>query len=455
MKASIYKTCESIGCKLEFIGSLDFEKRNTDVVEEYDKSSDIEQRLINIHPDVEYHTFYGFGGAFTETAAISWSKLPKEKRKEFITAYFDPEKGIGYTAGRLHINSCDFSAEGYTYVKEWDMTLDSFNISHDTRAIIPMIKAAGEVAELWLFASPWSPPVYMKNTDKIQGGHLKREFYPLWADYIRRYILAYREQGIKISAVTVQNEPRHHQQWESCLYTPSEESDYIGYLSDALKGLDVKIICYDHCRERLVERAGAIFGGKNGTFCDGIANHWYSGDHFGEIRAVSQLWGDKLQIASESCCFDKQKGIKTENIWHFAEKYAHDISGAISAGINYYCDWNLTTDENNGPTHFRERRNIVEVPIYCDTAAGELVYQPSYYYIGHYSKFIRPGAKCVANSCYTDRLEVCTFKNTDGSLVCVVLNRTEDDLSFILRIGDDILKLKAESHSVQSIIIKY
>ena len=453
MKASIYKTCESIGCKLEFIGSLDFEKRNTDVVEGYDKSGDVEQRLINIHPEIEYHTFYGFGGAFTETSAISWSRLPKDKRDELITAYFDPEKGIGYTVGRLHINSCDFSADCYIYVKEGDMTLDSFDISHDTKAIIPMVKAAGEVCGLWLFASPWSPPVYMKSGDKIQGGHLKPEFYPLWAEYIKRYIIAYKEQGVKISAVTVQNEPRHHQQWESCLYTPYEESEYIAYLAEALKDLDVKIICYDHCRERLVERAGAIFGGKNGTLCDGIANHWYSGDHFGEIRAVREKWGDKLQIASEGCCFDKQAGIKTENIWRFGEKYAHDISGAISAGINYYCDWNLTTDENNGPTHFREGRNIVEVPIYCDTASGRLVYQPSYYYIGHYSKFIRPGAKCIANSSYTDRLEVCTFKNADGSVVCVVLNRTNDDQPFILRMGDNILSLKAEAHSVQSIII--
>ncbi|MGN0494490.1 MAG: hypothetical protein ACI4F7_12645, partial [Acutalibacteraceae bacterium] len=118
MKAAVYKTCKALGCRLECMGKYELERRNTDVVEEYDKSSDIEQRLINIHPDIEYHTFYGFGGAFTETSAVSWSRLSEKKRDELITVYFDPEKGIGYTAGRLHINSCDFSADSYTYVKE-------------------------------------------------------------------------------------------------------------------------------------------------------------------------------------------------------------------------------------------------------------------------------------------------------------------------------------------------
>lgn len=453
MKAKVYKTCQALDCKLECMGEFGFEKRNTDVVESFDKSADVEQNIINIHPFIEYHTFLGFGGAFTETSAISWSKMSEEKRKEFITAYFDCEKGIGYTLGRIHINSCDFSADDYTYVKEGDMTLDSFDISHDTKEIIPIIKAAAEVSKLWLFASPWSPPMYMKSNGKIKGGHLKKEFYPLWADYIKRFITAYRENGVKINGVTIQNEPRHHQQWESCLYSPSEESEFIGYLHKALEGLDVKIICYDHCRERLVERSNAIFKGENGKLCDGIANHWYSGDHFGEIRTVREQWPDKIQIASEACCFDKEKGIKTDNVWRFGEKYAHDISGAISAGISFYCDWNLTTDENNGPTHYREGRNIVDVPIYCNTQSDELVYQPSYYYIGHYSKFIRSGAKCVANSCYTDKLEVSTFKNTDKSLICVVLNRTEYEIPFIVRIKDNILRLKAEAHSVQSIII--
>ncbi len=453
MKAKIYKTQRSSQLYMKNMGEYEFKYRNTDVVETYDKTDDLEANLINIYPKTEYHTFYGFGGAFTETAAISWSNMTEERKKELIRAYFDPNEGIGYTVGRISINSCDFSADYYTYTEEGDTTLETFDISHDTKTIIPMLREAGRIAPLWIFASPWSPPAYMKTSGSVIGGHLRHEYYELWAEYIRRFVHAYREHGVKISAVTVQNEPRHHQQWESCLYSPEEERELISFLYRALKGLDVKIICYDHCRERLVERSEKIFDLDGGYMCDGIANHWYSGDHFGEIRLVRERWSDKLQVASEGCCFDTEMGIKKTKVWSFAEKYAHDISGAINAGLNYYCDWNLTQGEDNQPMHNREGRNIVDTPIYCDKTNDKIVYQPSYYYIGHYSKFIRPGAKCIAHSCYSSCLEVSTFKNEDGGIVCVILNRTESDMNVILRIGDDTLCLCAEAHSIQSAVI--
>lgn len=454
MKATVYKTCRSDGSRLKKDGVYELSFRNTDVVETRDKSLDIEQNIINIHPQAEYHTFLGIGGAFTETAALGYGKLSAEKQKEFIRAYFDKTDGIGYTAGRLHINSCDFSVSDYTYIREGDKTLESFDISHDTENIIPMVKAALGETELWLFASPWTPPRFMKTVDAVQGGHLKKEYYRLWARYTAEYIKAYRKNGVEIQGVTVQNEPRHNQMWESCLYTPEEESEYIGYLYDELKGLNVKILCYDHCRERLFERAEYIFGGKNGAYCDGIANHWYSGDHFGEIRAVRNRWNGKLQVASEACCFSAESGIKTEGIWSFAEKYAHDIGGALNAGCNAWVDWNLAVDENNGPSHHREGREIsVDTAVYCDTSNDRLVYQPTYYYIGHYSRFIRPGAKCIASSSYTEKLEVCAFKNKNGEIVCVILNRTDKRLPFILRLGNYFLDAAADGHSIQSIII--
>lgn len=453
MKAKLFTTDFSEGLKLTDIGEFEFAYKPSDVVETYEKDNDVEQGLIQINPEIEYHTFGGFGGAFTETAASAWCAMSDDRRNDFMRAYFDSEHGIGYTFGRVHIGSCDFCKDYYQYVDEGDMTLDSFNVQHDKAEIIPMIKAAAAISPIKLLASPWSPPRYMKTVNSYQGGHLRRDCYRLWADYIRRYVQAYRSEGIDIWGVTIQNEPRHHQQWESCLYTPDEESEYLGYLGRALQDTGVGIFCYDHCRERMVERALAIFDGQNGRYCAGIACHWYSGDHFGQIAAVRHRWPERVQIASEGCCFDPYQGIKADGVLAYGEKYAHDICGSISSGISYYCDWNLTLNEFNGPDHCREGRNFVDAPIYCDGSRDRLVIQPSYYYIGHYSKFIRPGAKCIAASSYTELLEVCAFKNTDGTIAVVVLNRSEQGLPFTVRLGDNTLPLTAPPHTIHTLVV--
>ena len=126
-------------------------------------SKETEGNIINIFPDVRYQEILGFGGAFTESSAYNYSLLSDEGKQAFIKAYFDKKEGIGYTFGRTHINSCDFSIDEYINVVDGDETLESFNIERDKKYIIPflldVIKYTGE--ELVLFASPWSPPGYM------------------------------------------------------------------------------------------------------------------------------------------------------------------------------------------------------------------------------------------------------------------------------------------------------
>lgn len=452
MKISVYRT-DGNGNRLSFIGSFAMNKIN-DIVEEQNHPGDTEAEMVNLHPEIEYQSFGGIGGAFTDSAANAWICMPEDKQEELIRAYFDKEKGINYSFGRLSIASCDFSTEDYTYVKEGDKTLESFDISHDKRAVFPMVKAAEKYNKLTLFASPWSPPAYMKSSNNRIGGHLIKEYYPLWAKYFRKYVEACRENGINIWGVTIQNEPRHHQIWESCLYTEEEESDFLGYLGRELSGSGVKIFCYDHCRERIISRADAIIGGENGKYCDGIANHWYSGDHFGELRAFNHKYPDKLLIASEGCCAVLGSGIQPDRDLEFAEAYAHDISGAFNNGLNYYCDWNLTLNENNGPYHNREGRGCsADAPVFCVEKTGELVYRLSYYYIGHFSKFTEPGAKVIATSSYSPLIETLCFKNPDGTLVCVLLNRTDSALNPIISCNKEYCRISLPAHSIVSAII--
>ena len=321
--------------------------------------------------------------------------------------------------------------------------------------MFPLVHAAENYSDLTLFASPWSPPSYMKTNHSRIGGHLKKECYALWAKYFHKYIDACRENGIDIWGVTMQNEPRHHQIWESCLYTPEEEMEFLGYLGKELEGTKVRILCYDHCRERVYERAKYIFESKNGKYCSGIANHWYSGDHFGELEAVYRKYPDKINIASEGCCAIPGAGIKEDVDLLHAEKYAHDIIGCFAHGLTHYCDWNILLNEENGPYHNREGRGCsAEAPIYYDRQNKQLVYRLSYYYIGHISKFVKPGAKVISTSSYSKELETVALKNEDGSIVSVLLNQTNCPIDVILRLGDWIKELTVSPHSIATAVIK-
>ena len=248
-----YVTAKDTGQRLARIGELQF----VDVPQHTEK-----QECIFVDPSKEFQTMLGVGGALTDAAAETFYKLPADKQQEILTAYFDPQKGIGYSLGRTSIHSCDFSSESYTYVTNNDATLASFNISHDLKYRIPFIKQVLATAgkDFTLFASPWSPPAWMKdNDDMLHGGKLKPEFDDAWARYFVKFIKAYAQAGVPIWGVTVQNEPMAVQPWESCLYTAEEERDFVkNYLGPTLarNGLnDKKILIWDHNRSFMYHRA--------------------------------------------------------------------------------------------------------------------------------------------------------------------------------------------------------
>ncbi len=204
---------------------------------------DVEADLIKIYPQVEYQTWQGFGAAITEASAVAWLQLSQTERDRLIRLYFSDDEGIGYNFCRLAIGSCDFSVDAYSYVEEGDETLATFDVSREDTTVFYMVREAQKLQPtLRLFASPWTPPRYMKTNDDWQGGYLKEEYYPLWAAYFAKYVTECKKRDIIINGVTVQNEPRHHQMWESCTYTPEQELEFVnGYLAKALKPLGVKI----------------------------------------------------------------------------------------------------------------------------------------------------------------------------------------------------------------------
>ena len=425
-----------------------------------------EREIINIYDEIKYQPILGIGGAFTESAAYNYSLLTQEQKQDFMEKYFSRDKGIGYNFGRCHIHSCDFSLDIYTYVREGDPDLSSFSLERDRKYVIPFIKDAQKYTgqDLMLFASPWSPPAYMKdNNSMIEGGCLKEEYKSLWAKYYARYIQEMEKEGIRISAVSVQNEPKAIQPWESCGYSAQQEAEFIEkYLAPTLdaEGLShIKIIIWDHNKERVYERArDTLSNPAVNQRVWAVGHHWYSGDHFEGLRLVHEQF-NKVLISSEIC------GLIYEDPITLAEKYGKEICEDFNNFTSYFCDWNLLLDEEGGPFHNRTRKpkpgqKIFEdkskgchAPVLYNKQTGELIYTPIYYYIGHFSRYIQKGAYRVATTKHDHQLYTCAFQNPDGSLVLVVMNPTDAPMGANIRHMDTITGTTLPPHSITTAIL--
>jgi len=412
--------------------------------------------VVMVDPRKTFQTIEGIGGALTDSSAETYAKLPPKSQQEVLTAYFDEEKGIGYSFCRTNIHSCDFSSDVYTYDDvAGDTELKNFSIDHDRKYRIPFIKAALATAKtpFTLFASPWSPPAWMKTNDNmLRGGKLKPEYAEAWASYYGRFVKAYEKAGIAIWGLSVQNEPMAVQTWQSCIYTGEEERDFVrDHLGPALErdGLSgLKLMVWDHNRGLLYARAKVVYDDPEASkYVWGAAFHWYVGDHFDQVRQTYEAWSDKRLVFSEGCpeLFNAAKVAE----WQWGEKYGLSMLMDLSNGTSAWTDWNVLLDELGGPNHVG---NFCYAPIHADTKTGELTYMNSFYYIGHFSKYVRPGAKRVSAVTDDDRLLATAFKNTDGKVAVVVLNLSDDTVPFSFWIDGAAAKTSSPAHSIMTLV---
>jgi glucosylceramidase len=420
------------------------------------------QTLVFVDPDQSYQSFLGIGGAITDASAETFAKLSPEKQEEVLKAYYDPNVGIGYSLARTHINSCDFSSASYTYVNEGDAELTSFNLAPDKKYRIPLIKKAIEKAggKLTMYVSPWSPPAWMKsNNNMLQGGKLKPEFHQSWANYYVKFIKAYEEEGIPVWGLTVQNEPMATQTWESCIYTADEERDFVkNFLGPTLhqSGMaDKKLIVWDHNRDLIIQRAQSMFNDPEAKkYVWGMGFHWYEdwtggSPMFENVKNVHEAWPDVNLIFTEGC--NGPFAMDRVNDWKLGERYGKSMINDFNSGTVAWTDWNILLDETGGPNHVK---NFCFAPIHADTRTNELIYTNSYYYIGHFSKFIKPGATRVQCSSSRSALLSTAFRNPDGSVVVVVMNETNNPVSYYLWINNQSTPLTARPHSIATLVVQ-
>jgi len=259
--------------------------------------------------------------------------------------------------------------------------------------------------------------------------------------------------------LTVQNEPMAKQTWESCIYTAEDERDFIKkYLGPTLaknEMSDKKLICWDHNRDLIYQRVSTILSDADASkYIWGIGYHWYetwtgSAMQFDNVARVHETFPSKNLVFTEGCA--ERYDAKRIHEWQWGERYGISMVHDFNNGNVAWTDLNILLDENGGPNHVG---NFCFAPVHADTKTGQLTYMNSYYYIGHFSKFIRPGAQRIIASSNRDKLQTTAFINTNGKLAVVVLNTSDEKIDYHLWINGDAADATSLPHSIATLIVE-
>lgn len=474
------------------------EERILPVTPEAEEAKHLESHVINLYPEITYQEIEGFGGALTDTVGYLYSKMTEECKKQFLEDHFG-KNGQRYRFLRMHMDSCDYSLEEYQAVADpiADPDFTAFSIERDRKYMLPMLKDAMAMTAqpFQVLLSPWSPPKQWKTPpakpkndasvyggeammaaflpeadyetpSRCNGGSLKKEHYKDWAVYLAKYVQAYLDEGVPVTMMSLQNETIAATNWDSCVWTAQEQKIF---LRDCLypvfqeTGLAGRIGLYiwDHNKERVVEFAQEIIDEETARMLDGIAFHWYSGDHFESLGIAHDLFPDMKLMSSECCAlhppgqasmFAALLGMDggssvAEVEYEDAAAYGHDIIGGLNHGMNRWIDWNLCVDKNGGPRHVSSGFGA---PV-CANEDGTYRKLLTFDYIGHFSRYILPGAKRIGFSRCDSNVELTAVKNPDGSLVAVLQNSGQKDASYAIRINGRLIRIQLPAKTISSL----
>ncbi len=439
---------------------------------------------IQLLPDEKYQTITGFGGSFTESSAYLLNQLSKKNRHLILDAYFGSE-GAKYSLTRTHINSCDFSLSNYSYAPvAGDTALENFSIAEDQDDIIPMIKEAMAISEegFKILSSPWTAPPWMKDNKDWKGGKLLPEYYDTWALFFSKYIDAYKNEGIDIWGLTVENEPLgNNSNWESMHYSPEEMVEFVSqHLGPKLEsdGHDVKILGYDQNRDELEEWADVMYKDEESSkYFDGMAIHWYAStyDYMPDVlQYTHDKAPNKLMIQSEACV-DAEVPHWNDDAWYWKKeatdwgwdwapddqkhlhpkyvpvyRYARDIIGCLNNWVQGWVDWNMVLDTQGGPNW---AKNWCLAPVIVDPEKDEVYFTPLYHTLAHFSKYIRPGAVRIGFENSDKDLMVTAAQNPDGSIAVVILNMNLESKTMKLSMGDRFVDIQISAQAIQTVVI--
>ncbi|TMW62443.1 hypothetical protein Poli38472_005061 [Pythium oligandrum] len=437
-----------------------------------------------------YQKIIGFGGAFTDAAAINVYKLTPALQQAALDAYYS-ENGIEYTLGRIPISSTDFSESVYSYnpvVDDFEMENFSIDVDRAPNSHkLELIKRVLEMSsrDLTLFASSWSPPLWMTKENKTEDCHIKgspgEKYWKALALYYTRFVEEYEKEGVNIWGLTVQNEPVKPiiqlKRWQSLRMSAEEERDFIKKdLGPLLKERfpDIKLISHDDQKPDLIDRLAVVKDDEARKYIDGVGVHWYknldfwffgTGGDYDKLAEFHKKYPDLFILATEACegslpdWLGSGRGVKLndyEKSWARGEMYARDIIDDVANFAAGWTDWNIVLDTNGGPNW---ATNVVDAPIIVDEVSGAEFYkQPMYYVMGHFSKFVPPGSVRInlktANSKNWNYMHYVAFLTPEKRVVAVICSRRDEAVTVVLQTpSQQTVTLNLAPHTLQTIIL--
>ena len=419
-------------------------------------------KTIHIASEPTPHPFRGFGVALTASSCYNLSLMKASERRAFLESIYSDE-GLGLSVMRLSIGSSDYSAELYSYDDvEGDVALEHFSVERDEKYVIPIIREVLEIRpDIYIFASPWSPPGWMKTGGGMCGGYMRDAYIDCYADYIVKFLIEYEKHGIHVSALTPQNEPENTQQGRmpACVWNPDTEARFVYVLREKLTahGLDTSLWLLDHAFnawQRVLWQLDTYAG--LGEAAGGVAFHYYGGN-----------------IEDAALLYEKHPTLE----YHFTEagprlydnyttdkcKWVNMMSRTMTCGYRTFTGWNLMLDETGGP-------NIG--PFMCgglvtrNSQDGTLTYSGQHAAFAHVSHYIRPDARIYPITVDANERSMTHYpkpaegvvgvaaENTDGSFVLVLSNHNTDKRQLQFERDGVWYYLEMSADSVCTIVIE-
>ncbi|XP_059049040.1 lysosomal acid glucosylceramidase-like [Achroia grisella] len=412
---------------------------------------------LAVNPQKLFQTIEGFGGAVTDSAAINWSNFTDIRLKEDIIKSYFSSTGIEYNMVRVPIGGSDFSTRPYAYneVPEYDVNLTNFNLTReDYDYKIPMLKAIKKDSPIpvHVIGTTWSPPGWMKSNHALVGAsHLLPQYYQTYADYHLKFVQKYKEVNINIWGITTTNEPINGDfgtvRFNSLGWTAKNMGRWIAdFLGPTIRNSEfnkLKILAVDDQRITLPYFFGLMIKERPTAlqYIDGIAVHYYF-DAVSPpelLTLISKYYPDKFIISTEACVgsnpWESQKVILGS--WQRAYTYIHDIFQDLNYNLVGWLDWNLCLNKEGGPNW---AGNMVDSPIIVDAENGEFLKQPTYYAMGHFSKFVPRGSRRVevtqSKPFYYRSLLHVAFLTPYKTVVVIIYNKDSSTRPVKVKVGN-------------------
>ena len=446
----------------------------------YDKALGGQEADIVVNLDAVGQTVQGFGTCFSELSHRALSKLSQEDYDKVMTELFAPGGGMEFTICRMPIGASDFALKYYSFDDTpGDLAMEHFSIDNDKQTLIPLIKSAlAKNPNLKIWGSPWCPPSWMKvnghyasrplrargarpapgrarleldnliRDNELSDSQIMHEgedsfiqddaYFQAYALYFRKYIQAYREQGIDIFMVMPQNEFNSDQNFPSCTWTARGLTNFLHYLVPAMKdeGVEVYFGTMERPDRALVDTV--LTDPLIGKDIKGVAFQWAGKD---ALPLIYKSYPELTMVMSEQQCFNGANSWKDfMDAWDLLK---HNMDN----GVAIYDYWNLALFDGEVSTWGWQQNSLISV----DYETGALKRNYEYYEMKHISGFVRPGAVYLGTEGSME--EAMAFRNPDGSIVVLAAEKTGTPRDLAIKAGDKSLKVNIPANSVNTIII--